>query len=222
MAEPTKPNSNPKPKPAGSEPESKQARTRIAFLVLGFSIAGVIIFGFAMLAFAKDKAESAQYVLASILPLLGTWVGTVLAYYFSKDNFESATRSTKELLGGIDQRLAGITVTDVMIPYADLVKVESDDDKSIGLTDWLQKIDTAKKGQRLPVFSSKSVARYVIHRSVITSYLAAKALDGKSKADLEQLNLEDLINDRQGLKDVIESFGAVKQDATLDLSLIQI
>ena len=32
-------------------------------------------------------ADISRMVFSAILPLVGTWVGTVLAYYFSKDNF---------------------------------------------------------------------------------------------------------------------------------------
>src|SRR5271155_1830489 len=45
----------------------------------------------------QDAARSAQNVLGSVLPLLGTWVGTILAYYFSKENFEAATKSVTEM-----------------------------------------------------------------------------------------------------------------------------
>jgi len=42
----------------------------------------------------------------SVLPLLGVWVGTLLAYYFSKENFEAATKSVTEMareIGGMEK-----------------------------------------------------------------------------------------------------------------------
>lgn len=201
-----------------AEPDTRewmQARTWLAIFVLGFSIVGVITLGWVMISNATEKDEASRYVLASVLPLLGTWVGTVLAYYFSKDNFEAATRSTKELLG-INEKLAAIPVTDVMISEGDMLKATEDDDGKIVLKEWLEKIDAEKKGQRLPIFSPKTKARYVIHRSVFNDFIASKAIIGTPKSDLEKLTLKDLVTEKPALKSVIESFGAVKQDATLD------
>ena len=48
---------------------------------------------------AGQESDTAKLLLSSILPLLGTWVGTVLAYYFAKENFESAARATGRLAG---------------------------------------------------------------------------------------------------------------------------
>jgi len=196
-------------------PAWKQPRGVIAIVVLVLSILGVVYLAGTMISHSTAKDEAARYILASVLPLLGTWVGTVLAFYFSRDNFEAATRSTKELLG-IDQKLATIPVTDVMLPYTDLLRVEEDDDSKIVLNEWLKKMETANKGQRLPVFSSKNVARYVIHKSVITDYLSAEAIKGVAKAALEKLTLANLIANRKELKSVIESFGGVKKSASLD------
>ena len=202
--------------PAAKPPAWKEARTWIAIIVLGFSIVGVVVLGWTMIWTEEDnKSEVARDVLTTVLPLLGTWVGTVLAFYFSKDNFEAATRSAKELLG-VEEKLAAIDVKDVMISEGEMFKVSEDGDGKIVLKEWLDKLDAEKKGQRLPILSSKRMARYVIHRSVFNEFLAYKAIAGIPKADLEKLTLKDLVSERDDLKRLIGSFGAVKQDATLD------
>jgi len=38
-------------------------------------------------------------ILTFTLPVLGAWVGTVLAFYFSKENFEAANRSMQSIVG---------------------------------------------------------------------------------------------------------------------------
>jgi len=78
------------------------------------TLAGLIIHN------SKDKvdaATSAQNVLSSVLPLLGTWVGTILAYYFSKENFEAATKSVTELAKQLtpQEKLRSALATDKMI-----------------------------------------------------------------------------------------------------------
>jgi hypothetical protein len=37
-----------------------------------------------------------RLVFAAVVPLIGTWVGTLLAYNFSRENFEAASQATKD------------------------------------------------------------------------------------------------------------------------------
>jgi hypothetical protein len=39
-----------------------------------------------------EVAAAAKDILATLLPVIGTWIGTVLAFFYSKENFESAAR----------------------------------------------------------------------------------------------------------------------------------
>src|SRR3954462_11715499 len=95
----------------GSGDES--TRRRLAFTVVVVSIAGVILISGVALALAGDnRPDMAQLVFSSVLPLLGTWVGTVLAFYFARENLKAATESTLALSGRTD---TGTPVTEVMI-----------------------------------------------------------------------------------------------------------
>lgn len=198
--------------------EWKTARTWIAIVVVGLSILGALILSAVMIFNAgtpEQKAETAQQVLLSVLPLLGTWVGTVLAFYFSKDTFESATRSTRELLG-INHKLASIAAEEVMINKAEILSINEDDDSKIVIVQCLEQIRLSKKGQRLPVFNSNMTARYVVHRSIFNDFLTTQALAGKTKNDLEKLALNDLVASDKGAEKIIKNFGTVKPSDTLD------
>src|SRR5688500_3297632 len=91
--------------------------TGVALLAV---VSGVAI-GFAG---TDDRPEMARLVFASAVPLVGTWVGTVLAFYFARENLEAAsasqraaTASTLSLVG----RLAPTTpVTAIMIPVSQI------------------------------------------------------------------------------------------------------
>ena len=86
---------------------TEDPRTKLAFLVTLFSIITVGIISLTILVgsvFGADL-EGAQLVLTGILPLLGTWVGTILAYYFSKDNFETAAASERKRLSIQQKRI---------------------------------------------------------------------------------------------------------------------
>ena len=77
-------------------------RARLGMYVVIGSSLGVIILGIVVMVAAwhggKDSPvkETAQLLFTSMLPLLGTWVGTVLAFYFTKDSLEAASRTTLE------------------------------------------------------------------------------------------------------------------------------
>src|SRR2546429_9060008 len=52
----------------------------------------------------RDFFDIAKYVLGVLLPVIGAWVGTVLAFYFGKENFEAASRSAANLVRQLSPR----------------------------------------------------------------------------------------------------------------------
>ncbi len=66
----------------------------ISLVVVGSSVVGVLGLGIlvatAIKGDHKEFSQAAQLVLTSILPLVGTWIVTVLAFYFAKENLEPA------------------------------------------------------------------------------------------------------------------------------------
>ena len=64
-----------------------QNRERISLVVLAISIASMLIISIVSINNAKDedKGLAANKVMDATLPLYGTWVGTILAFYFSRN-----------------------------------------------------------------------------------------------------------------------------------------
>src|SRR5215216_4596784 len=111
-------------------PRAADASTRktLALALVGASVAGIALISVIAIALAGDsRAETSRLVFSSVLPLLGTWVGTVLAFYFARENLAAATESTL--------RLAGIEtstpVTSVMIREADFIAYDLGTDDRI-------------------------------------------------------------------------------------------
>ena len=48
--------------------------------------------------------DIAKYILGVLLPVIGAWVGTVLAFYFGQVNFEAASRSAANLVRQLSPR----------------------------------------------------------------------------------------------------------------------
>jgi hypothetical protein len=82
------------------EKNDARNREKIALAVLFASIAAVFALSATIIfnADPKERPQVAQNVMGSTLPLYGTWVGTILAFYFSRNAFEAASSATDRSL----------------------------------------------------------------------------------------------------------------------------
>jgi predicted transcriptional regulator len=179
------------------------------------SIAGVIVIAVAIITFGFLNKESSTMTntFSAVLPLFGAWIGTILAFYFGKENFETATRSVTSIakVVGPLEKLREIPVTSKMIARKDMKEIDDLAPDKIKLTDIFAKMEDK---ERLPILVNDEVV-YIIHRSAIDRYLAQKALNAPS-APLKDLTLKNLLDEDQDLKRMFEhSFAIVKEDATL-------
>lgn len=156
---------------------------------IGIGVIGII---FAMIALwagsDEEKIKTAfsiiQYVFGALLPLWGTWIGTVLAYYYSKDNFESANRNVQQLVDKItsEKKLESVKAKNVMILRRELIvqTLGSREDLSRfklkeDCIDFLNK----HKIKRVVILDDADRAKYVIHRDLISYFIAEEILAGK-------------------------------------------
>jgi hypothetical protein len=166
----------------GITTETVSNRERIAKTVTYFvlSLTALVAIGSVIIIQSEDpKDRFGHYkdVLAILLPLWGTWIGTVLAYYFSKDNFESANKSVQNLVNSItsDKKLESTKAKDVMIPLGQLTykdyQSEADADKYELKKDFLDWV-TEKKISRVILLDNNKCAKYVLHKSIIEGFIA--------------------------------------------------
>jgi len=191
------------------------------FIAIGVILISIVMIGwlaYVVLSTAtENKLETAKTVFATVLPLLATWVGTIIAFYFSRDNFESANRNVREMVSKVTslQKLQSTSVETAMIPIKDIVYVQMTPQKApaqLKLVEDLLKLLNDKNRNRLPIFDEHGKAKYVIHRSLIDRFLTYKSIAGASVADLNNLTLKDLIeaNVEEVKKFLRVSFGTVK------------
>jgi hypothetical protein len=199
----------------GPPSEWKTARFWLAIGVTVVSIIAVAILASRVIDNGKDISGNAQNVLNSVLPLLGTWVGTILAYYFSKENFEAATKSVTELAKQItpQEKLKATLAREKMIPQVDMFS-KSLPAENIKLADTLTELEQTKKGSRIPILGDKKEVQYVLHRSLIDKFLANSARSGKTNTEIAALTVADLLKDPT-LKKFAEAVAVIKEDATL-------
>jgi hypothetical protein len=137
------------------------------------------------------------------LPIIGTWMGTVLAFYFSKDNFKAANESIQKMaqtVVGTEQKLQELKVADVMIKPATSQILMADNIQAFEnykLAD-LVKMMNDSLSERLPVLQKTTmIFLFLIYRSTIDRFLSdyennlIKLNDGSkpAKADLIVKNM---------------------------------
>jgi len=196
----------------------------LAYLVVGLAFGGILLLSCVVL-WSKNEFETAKYIFAAVLPLLGTWVGAVLAHYFQKENLTSATQNITALaskVAGID-KLQSTPVKLVMIrperidTLPDPLLDKPDD--QIKLSELLKHLREGIKRDRLPIFKdNKKIgpAARVLHRSIVEKFITQKTFESPAPAKpIADLTLADLMADPQLGAVVRGSFALVKADATL-------
>lgn len=212
----------------------------LAYVVVILAFLGIFWLASAVLSASTANQENVKYAFGAILPLLGTWVGTVLAHYFQKENLAAATQSITDLAskvaaGGSD-KLQSTLVKDVIIKSDQILTLP---DKYIGqkvkdvnaqlfLSELVAHLKSINK-DRLPLFcdnqtnedqrtyQKKGVAAGVVHVSTVNAFIQAYTAlpTAPGKKDPKDLLLCDLISDNTYKTVFDNSFGLVAEDATL-------
>jgi hypothetical protein len=152
-------------------PEDARFRTRLAATIVGLSIVGILAISVAAIVLSEvaSRGETTRLVFGSVLPLLGTWIGTILAFYFARENFATATESTLRLTGQLTRETP---VSEAMIRRSDMLVRQlghSETEANISI----QEITTAMQAKgfkRIPVLDQSGAAIYIIHDSLILYY----------------------------------------------------
>ncbi len=185
-------------------------RWRLALIITIISILGIAVVAGLAIFFSDSRAATAQTVFTAVIPLLASWVGTVLAYYYSSESLEAATQSVKDLIP-VEEKLKAIPVTKVMIKLADIVKFNYDDTQKV--QEILDTLIASGKGERLPFLDDKNHPIYMLHKSAIDSALVKASQD----IDMANVTLQELFDKVPNLKVLaMGSFGTLGQDATLE------
>jgi hypothetical protein len=181
-------------------------------------ISAVVLIGTACVD-PKEFPKTCQMVFNALLPLLGTWVGTVLAYYFSKSNFEAASRSVENMVQAtVDQKLEKLKVDDNMLKKAQVTAITlgaGKGDDSVLLADLRAKL--VRPVTRLPVLESTGAVRYIVHQSLIYRFIAEHGLALAAKgnaADVDKLTLADLVG-YDDIKPLVTAIARVPSGATV-------
>ena len=203
---------------------TSKARTTIAKWVIGGSAGGLIALGFAMILTAEtgNTGPAAEKVFTMLVPLLGTWVGTVLAYYFSGENFERASQSVTRLVEQVsEKKLRRVSVREAMTPRhaITVLELEPGDDEGAEINLEKKLLDLLKDPiTRIPVFDSEGKAKYIIHQSLLFRFIAEKTIEMTDQTppfEVPKQTLKDFL-DHKNMKEIVSgTFTFVSIEGTL-------
>jgi len=181
-----------------------------ASLILLITVSLVVIFW-------GNKSVSGETVFAAVVGLVGAWVGTILAFYFSKDNFEAASKATQDLVSQItgEQKLKSIPVEEAMIKLDKINYYKLEKKEELIKLESL--IGEFKNFNRLPVLNKDLHPVYIIHKSVINQFISEVALEkhpGVPK-NVKELTLQHFIDIESNLNQIKNGFVTVKSDVDL-------
>jgi hypothetical protein len=203
----------------GGEQPTNLARNALALTVTSLAFVGILTLAVTAIVVAPaDKRDQAvQLVLTGVLPLFGSWVGTILAFFFSSESLRTATNSVAALtqqLTGTD-RLRSTPVRDAMIRRADLKGVETRPFDQVKIADALKKLDDEKINRLLVFADGSDQPLLVVHRSFFDRFLAAKVLAVPPVADPGQRSLKEMLDDPNFKTLLASTFETVGEGATL-------
>jgi hypothetical protein len=158
-------------------PNSWQGRAVLAAVVILVTIAALAVL--AAIAIVSNE-QNAVTLFNILLPVMATWVGTVLAFYFGRESFESASeqvRSTNaqlvQLAQSTQQEIARQPIMQVVRPIADMTYEQLGGNRTpatVTLAELRGKITDVIT--RMPVLTADLKPLYMIHASQIDKYLS--------------------------------------------------
>lgn len=186
-------------------------------VIFVFSATGLIGITAIIAAVWRDNAfQPVKDILGILLPVISAWAGTVFAFYFGRENFETAARSTAALVRQLtpEEKLRSIIFKEVMIPIDQAAKlILNKPENQIKLkADMIDGILVKEGRERLPMLDQQGRIKFMAHRSLIDRFIVQETAKNKKAEDL---TLADMLADA-ATKDVLEqSFQTVLETASL-------
>ena len=180
----------------------REPRPLLAMIIIIAVFVGILALALAILFLSTDKSANFEQMLTMLLPLFGSWVGTVLAFYFTRENFESATKSYRQLVSALtpEEKLKSSLAVDHMLKRFHFEVF----DETILLSKILENLDNApgqhnypaaKKFYRIPILDESNRPKHLLHRSTINAFTWHNLVAGMSSEEVQNLTLGDLLND---------------------------
>ncbi|UVC10624.1 hypothetical protein IHQ71_08585 [Rhizobium sp. TH2] len=191
----------------------------LAWAVFLVSTFGILVTGY-FAATIQGSGTTARDVFTTLVPLFSTWVGTILAFYFSRENFETANRAVDKAMEKLtpEQEMQQTAVSQVMkkrnaIKSLDLATAA--DEANVTIAQIRTLLDQGFS--RIAIFAPNNVIKYIIHEGTLNKFIADNAAAGTA-VDLTTAKLPEFLAFKIGaenVKDIVSKMAFVKLDANL-------
>jgi hypothetical protein len=201
-------------------PEPPRTRDRLAMIVFLVSAGAMTLMGGVLMWLGSEDDRGQVFV--TTLPIISAWVGTVLAFYFTRENFESANATVQRTIDRLSpqEKLAQTPVKDAWTPRADMKGVELKNDKAekdVSIKDICTML-TDPNITRVPVFSPDGSIKYLPHESMIFKYISDNSIRN-TPVNPATTTLADFLahksDDGQEMRGIVTRIAFAPIDATL-------
>lgn len=138
------------------------------------SVVGIFVLIYSTVG-SGDKYLAPLEVFTALLPVFATWVGTILAFYYTKENLETAVKAVNSAQDFNRQHAAPQTARQI----SDIIKLRGDPrpkivfsaertSKSITVKDLKDAIAGTKDATRVLICDQGDIAKYIIYGSTIS------------------------------------------------------
>ena len=148
-------------------------QNKVAYWTL--AISGLSIIVLAIFTMYKGDATSAMTIFNTTLPVFASWIGTVLAFYFGKESFESANQQVQQMVKRMSPiQKSNSSISSIMRSIYSMAiyrlpkGIKAED---IGISDLLRQFNLTKV-TRLPIIDDESHIKFMVHESKLNKYLA--------------------------------------------------
>jgi len=175
-----------------TQTESKNKDGIREYFAIGIVIVGICIVGLlGLVGMVTGDENFRREAMAGVLPLIGAWVGAVIAYYFGKENFQAASDSQAKFLSR-EERLAATPVSKVMMPIAQVKGIIRVNDIQEAKQKEIKALADSMQYNRAPVLTNSMAPLLIIHRSALYEYLAKDASNRGNKLENIHTDSNDL------------------------------
>jgi hypothetical protein len=90
----------------------------VIFVVIALAIiGGILSANYMTTTWINAVQGAADKIMAAVLPLLGAWVGAIIAFYFGRENYDAAARNMQTAIKSTQPNpLASLAVSEHMVP----------------------------------------------------------------------------------------------------------
>jgi hypothetical protein len=176
--------------------DSREMITKIVTIAV-VSITIVIALILVIYPLLKGEDLDLDFIGKSLLPLWGTWIGTVIAFYFGKANFDAATKTYQETIKALspEEKIAQLFVKDIMIPVDKLQYLILEEEKENTIKSILA-LPRFALFNRFAVFEANRILKCIIHRSTFNQFIVNKLNASIDKTIIDKLTLQDIVDEQ--------------------------